>query len=189
MSAVRIATRYAKSLIGIAGEHGKLDGVMEDIQSFDSLSRVREFYLLMKSPIVKADKKGRVLDQLLKGRFDDLTMQFIHLLLRKGREALMPEIAKEFIVAYKKRRNITTVKVTAAARLSEAALAAIRQRLQEAFLTGATIEMETRVEPGLIGGFCVEFDGNQFDATVIRRLDELRKEFRDNLYISQIIAS
>ena len=59
MSAQRIASRYARSLIEVAQEKGKLERVLEDIKAFDALSKVRDFYLLLKSPVIKADKKKK----------------------------------------------------------------------------------------------------------------------------------
>ena len=56
----RIASRYAKSLIDLAIEQGKLDKVLEDMTAFAEATKVRDFALLLKSPIVKADKKEQV---------------------------------------------------------------------------------------------------------------------------------
>ncbi|MAT55733.1 MAG: ATP synthase F1 subunit delta [Bacteroidetes bacterium] len=189
MSAQRIASRYARSLIEVAQEKGKLERVLEDIKAFDALSKVRDFYLLLKSPVIKADKKKKILEAILGGKFDDLTMQFINILLRKGREAYLSEIANEFIQEYKRLKNITTVKVTSAVKLDEKALNLIRQKLAESAISKGEIELVTKVNPNLIGGLLIEFDGKQYDSSVARKLNELHKQFEDNLYISQIIAS
>lgn len=189
MSAQRIATRYAKSLIKVAQEKGKLDSVLEDIKAFDGLCNVRDFHLLLKSPVIKADKKKKILDFMLGSKFDELTMKFIHILLRKGRESYMSEIADEFILEYKKLKQITTVRVTSATKLTENALKVMRQKLADAGISDGKIELETKVNPKLIGGFTIEFDGKKYDSSVARKLDELHSQFEDNLYISQIIAS
>jgi len=57
MSAIRIANRYAKSLIDLAQETGKLERILEDINSFEGVLESRDFYLMLKSPIIKSDKK------------------------------------------------------------------------------------------------------------------------------------
>ncbi len=189
MSVHRIASRYAKSLIEVAIEKGKLERVLEDIQTFDQLCAIRDFYLLVKSPVIKAEKKKKVLDSILGDKFDELTMKFIHILLRKGREAYLSEIADEYIAEYKKLKHITSVKLTTAAKLSEQTLLKLRQKLEQSGISDGEIEIETKVNPKLIGGFTLEFDGKKYDASVAHKLDELHKEFEDNLYISQIMAS
>jgi F-type H+-transporting ATPase subunit delta len=188
MSVQRIATRYAKSLIDLAQDNGKLDRVKEDVESFDMVCRNRDFSLLLKSPVVKPDKKQAIFNQLFKGKYDDLTMSFLNILLRKGREAQLTDIAKEFLTQYKVIRGISTVKLTTAVKLSDQAVEAIRQKLNASSTTRNTVEIITKVDPGIIGGFIIEYDDKLYDTSVSHKLDLLKKEFKDNLYISQIMA-
>jgi F-type H+-transporting ATPase subunit delta len=51
--------------------------------------------------------------------------------------------------------------------------------------TSDQLEVETRIDPKLIGGFVVEFDDKRYDASVINKLNELRVEFKKNLYIKE----
>ena len=188
MSVQRIATRYAKSLIDLAQERGKLDRVMEDIQSFNQVTGNRDFHLLLKSPLVKGDKKEKIFKALFEGKYDELTLAFLHILLRKKREMYLVELGKEFIVQYKAIKHISTVKVTSAAKLSEVALDAIRKKLAESSMTDDKVEISTTIDPKLIGGFVIEFNNRLYDASVTHKLELLKKEFKDNHYISQIIA-
>ena len=68
MSSYRIASRYAKSLIDLATEQGKLDKVVEDMTYFAEVSKLRDVAVLLKSPIIKADKKGKVLKAVFGGK-------------------------------------------------------------------------------------------------------------------------
>ncbi|HNL38799.1 MAG TPA: ATP synthase F1 subunit delta, partial [Saprospiraceae bacterium] len=101
MSVTRIATRYAKSLIDLAVDQNKLEVVSNDVHTLRDAAKNRDLYLLLKSPIVHADKKTAVLDALFKGKVDDLTLAYLHLLINKGREGYIPEIAAEFVSQYK----------------------------------------------------------------------------------------
>jgi len=189
MSVHRIATRYAKSLIELANERGKLERVLEDVRSFRQVAQNREFALLLKSPIVKSDKKQQIFKLLFDGKYDELTMAFLNILLRKGREASLVEVADEFILQYKRIKHISTVRLTTASKLSESAIESIRQKLILSTVTDTHVELETIVNPDLLGGFVVEFEDRLYDASVQHKLDLLKKNFKDNLYISQIIAS
>ncbi len=71
MSVTRIATRYAKSLMELAMEQGKLTQVSADIISLNEASRNRDLYLMLKSPIINGDKKIAVLEAIFKGKLDD----------------------------------------------------------------------------------------------------------------------
>ncbi|MCB0568739.1 MAG: ATP synthase F1 subunit delta [Phaeodactylibacter sp.] len=188
MSVQRIASRYAKSLVDLAAEQKKLDRVAEDIRLLQNLVSHRELYLLLKSPIIKADKKQQILDGVFDGKLDPMTSAFMDILVRKGREGYLPEIADAFIEQYKHLKHISTVKLTTAAQLSDAVIADIRRKLESSDATDEVIELVTEVRPSLLGGFIIEFDGRLYDTSVANKLEELKREFRDNLYISQIIA-
>ncbi len=188
MSAQRIASRYAKSLIDLAQERGKLERVLEDVQSFRQVAKNRDFALLLKSPVVKADTKERVFNQLFAGKYDELTMAFLRILLKKGREAALLEIANEFDVQYRVIKHISTVKLTTAAKLSDEAVKAIHAKLVASSSTDQNVELTTEVDPDIIGGFVIEFGDKLYDASVAHKLEQMKKNFKGNLYISQIMA-
>jgi len=107
MSVTRIATRYAKSLIELAIEQGKLEQVSADVNTLKAAAKNRDLYLFLKSPIIHADKKIAVLDAIFKGKVDDFTLSYLHLLVNKGREQYIPEIAAEYVSQYKVLKHIT----------------------------------------------------------------------------------
>ncbi len=185
MSVTRIATRYAKSLIDLAIEQNKLEAVSNDVHSLREAAKHRELYLLLKSPIVHADKKQAVLDALFKGKIDALTLAYLHLLVNKGREGYIPEIAAEFVAQYKALKGITSVRLTTAAPVSEAVLADLQKRILDSGVTTTTLDIETKVDPELIGGFVLEFDQKRYDASVAHKLEELKTQFSKNLYIRE----
>jgi F-type H+-transporting ATPase subunit delta len=185
MSVLRIATRYAKSLLDLAIEQQKLEPVYHDVQVLASAVQNRDLVLLLKSPIIQGDKKIAAMDALFKGKLDVLTLAYVRLLVEKGREAYLPEIAREFVSQYKRYKRITTVRVISAAPLSEEVMTALHGKLLASHTTSDQLEMETRIDPKLIGGFIVEFDDKRYDASVINKLNELRVEFKKNLYIKE----
>ena len=177
MSVQRIAARYAKSLIDLAHEQGKLERVMEDIQHFQQVCEVREFYLLMKSPIINLSTKSKIFRSLFGEPYDELTNAFFNIILRKGREAHLPEIANEFVVQYRDMKEISVVNLTTAVKLNDEQLEKFRQAIANAGVTYPNIELAADVDPGILGGFVIEFDDKLYDASVSKQLDEIRKQF------------
>lgn len=175
MSVQRIAGRYAKSLIDLAQESNKLERILEDVTSFKNASGNRDFYLLLKSPIVKASKKISILDALFADKYDELTMAFLRILVNKGREPYLPEIAEAFITQYKEINKISSVKVTTAKAMSAEALKALEAKLTSSDATHGKVEVETAVDADLIGGFVLELDGKIYDASVAQKLEELKR--------------
>ena len=181
MSVTRIASRYAKSLIDLAVEGNKLDRILEDVQSFQEVLKNRDFYLLMKSPVVKNSKKQQIVKKIFEGKYDELTMSFLKILISKNRESYLPDIAREFIEQYRKIKHISKVKITTASALSEKAITALRKKLVASEVTDDNVELTTATDPNLVGGFILEFDDKIYDASIKHKLEQLKKEFSKNL--------
>src|SRR5688500_2641126 len=132
MLSPRLAGRYAKSLIDISKEQGQLEVVFEDMQTLQSINKgSRDFVTLLRSPVVTADKKNKVITAVTTGKISNLTATFIRLLVSKGREPVLPEIISAFIEQYKKLKNIYPVKLTTAAPISEALKNRIISKIRE----------------------------------------------------------
>ena len=98
----RLASRYAKSLIDLALEKGELEKIFEDMQWLQQVIKVsRDFANLLRSPIVKGDKKEKIIEAMIGSKVTNITSLFIRLLIAKGRENNLPEIITSFISQYK----------------------------------------------------------------------------------------
>lgn len=170
-----VADRYAGSLMDLANEKGRIDEVRNDMKSLLAVEKEsREFSILLKSPVVKADKKIAVLEQIFKGRISDISMEFFKLIVRKRRENLLAEIASSFEERYKRDRNIFTAVVTTAKGLDEKTRARMLE-LVKAQLKGE-VDLVERVDPETIGGFVLRVGDKQVDRSVARQLANLKKE-------------
>src|SRR3954467_15526853 len=111
--ASRVASRYVKSLLDLAVSQGSLDKVHADMQLFaGTIEKNRELELMLKSPVIRHDKKNSILSAIFKSRVSALTMAFIDILTKKNREPLLPGIAKEFHNAYNVHKGIGKASVT-----------------------------------------------------------------------------
>ena len=188
MSIARIAGRYAKSLIDLATETGRIGDVVADMKNFNEACKNRDLAMMLKSPIINADKKLNVLDALFASQYSEMTIKFMRICVNKSRESLLPEIATEFLEQYKRMQSVTTIKVTSATPLSAENLEAIRIKMQDSSATNKNVELETVIDPALIGGFIVEFGDKIYDASVAHKLELLKKEFNDNPYEKKLFA-
>ncbi len=177
MSVSRIATRYAKSLVDLAQEQNKLDRVKTDIDNFLTATENREFEVMLKSPIIPPDKKQKVFTALFKDDFDEMTMAFLDIVVRKNRAEHLEGIARAFDKQYQQMNKVSIVTLTTATALTEEAIGQIKSKFLESSDTSEKIDIITKVNPDLIGGFVVEFDDKLYDASVAHKLEKLKKEF------------
>ncbi|HQV76152.1 MAG TPA: ATP synthase F1 subunit delta [Flavobacteriales bacterium] len=186
MNIAPVAYRYAQSLISLAKEQDSVESIQEDMHLVaTTTTENHELVVLLKSPVVKADKKVLILNKIFAGKVGEVTSRFMGILVRKGREALLPEIAAAYNELYKQNKNIITAEVSSAIELSAEALEKVRAQAIEKH-PGKTIELVQRIDPSLIGGVVIRIGDEQYDGSVSRRLSDLRRDFSKNPYIPAI---
>lgn len=145
----------------------------------------RDFLNMLRSPVVTSDKKVAVIEAITGGKISELTSAFTRLLVNKGREGVLPEIITAFIKQYKEHKNIHVVKLTTAAPVSEEIKNALVARVKQ---TGGlqNIELETVVDPSIIGGFVLQTGDKLVDASISYDLKEISRQFENNDFIYKV---
>ncbi|HNP95330.1 MAG TPA: ATP synthase F1 subunit delta [Cyclobacteriaceae bacterium] len=185
MANFKVASRYVKSLLGLAQEQGALDEVHKDMQLISSACDSNyDLVALMRSPIIKHDKKRAILTKIFQGKVNKLTMAIIDIVTRKNREALLPEIAREFHNAYNDYKGIQKATVTTTIALDESLRNEIRKIVLE-LCDKKHIELQEKVEQDLIGGFVLNVGDKQIDASISNKLKALKLSFSHNPYVKE----
>jgi F-type H+-transporting ATPase subunit delta len=185
MSAFSLATRYAKSLIQLVNEKGKLEQVYKDIKDVNAIfEKNRDLKLMFKSPIIPADKKLNVVKQLFEGKIDAILYQFMTLVIKKGREAYLNEITRSFILQYNEMKNITPVKLTSAIKLDANIVKGIIDTLKKNEKL-SEVELTEEVDANVIGGFVLSWGDKMIDSSVSRRLDALKGVIEDDSFVKK----
>jgi F-type H+-transporting ATPase subunit delta len=179
----RLASRYAKSLLDLAIERGELEQVYADMLYLQQLTRgSREFLNLLRSPIVSSDKKLAAIDAVIIKNVSPMTAAFAKLLVNKNREGELPEIITAFVQQYKDEKGVHTVRLTTAVAVSDA----IKDQLvaQVKKTSGLqNIELETVIDPNIIGGFVLQTGDKLVDASVAYDLKQISRQFENNDFV------
>ncbi len=186
MNNPRLAGRYAKSLIDLAAELNQVDVIYADMKFVESICKSNpDFVAVLRSPIIKPGTKEKIIESITTGRVNIITSSFISLLVRKGRETNLPEIAIAYIEQFNELRDIHQLKITTALPISEALKNEIVNTVKMS-TSLKHIEVETAVKEELIGGFVLEMEGKLIDASILRDLKDIKKQFMDNQYIHNL---
>ena len=70
--------------------------------------------MLLKSPVIKTDKKIIIIEEVFSNKLSELTNGFIKIITSKKREAILDSVAKSFISLYKEKKNIISAKLVTA---------------------------------------------------------------------------
>ncbi len=144
-----------------------------------------DFTAVLRSPVIKPSTKEKVIDSVLTGNINNTSASFIRLLIRKGREGNLIEIANAFIEQFNRIKGIYKVKLTTATPVSDDLRAEILNKIKSS-TPMQNIELEAIVREELIGGFLLEMEGTLVDASIQRDLKDIKKQFLENEYIQKI---
>jgi F-type H+-transporting ATPase subunit delta len=179
MSEIQVASRYAKSLIDLAGEKNAVEDVRGDIELFlETCKSNSELQAILKNPIISLDKKTNILDGIFAGKVNEIVLAFFKIVIRKGRADVLFATAKEFISQYNILKNVVKVTVTSASALSQDNIKEIEDVVKQS--TKGEVILTSIVDPKLIGGFVLKVGDKQFDSSISSKLNKLRKVFTHN---------
>ena len=184
MRETRVSIRYAKSLIDLSLEKGILEKTYADMQLVLNVCKSNpDFSLMLRSPIIKTDKKLSILKEIFKGKLTPIAETFIEIIARKKREYYLETIAEEFLNQYKQHKKILTAVITTAVGLDDT----LRKKVLEILKNNVQSEVELveNVKKELIGGFVLRIADKQVDASIARKIQELTKSFSENPYIKE----
>ncbi len=182
MAETKVARRYAKALLDLGKEQNNVDVLYEDLKLIAQYIRGnRQLAGMFQSPVIHNYKKEAVIDQLFKGKVNDVTIQFLHIIVRKNRDYFLRDIALSFLDLYKEYKNIKTAYVTTAVpiddRLRNQVLSILKKN------TGSDIELQETVDNKIIGGYILRWDDNQIDASISSKLYALRRDLSKNVHL------
>jgi F-type H+-transporting ATPase subunit delta len=174
MASGRIASRYSKSLLDLAKEQNGLEEIKSDMDTILELtSNSKDLNLLLKNPVVSADKKKAILAKV----FPDIsktTTTFIAFLVDKNRTSELPMVASKFIESYNKIKGISKVNVISAVELSNETLDSVK-KYAKGMVGDNELEITNTIDPSIIGGLVIKHGDKLLDMSVSKELREIRK--------------
>ncbi|HTE81297.1 MAG TPA: F0F1 ATP synthase subunit delta [Reyranella sp.] len=172
--ASNVGGRYAQALFDLASENKQIPAVEADLKSLKTaLAESKDLRVLVGSPAFGAEDKGKGLAAIAaKAKFTDTTKKFLGLLAANGRASALASVITGFEDLASKARGAVSAQVTTAIPLSAAQSKGVAAALRQAL--GKDPEIETRVDPAILGGIKVRVGSRLFDASLKSKLDSLK---------------
>jgi len=170
-----VARSYAEALFDLGQRHDMLEAFANALNVVNGLletqPEIREF---LQAPTVEPERKKRVLKEAFRGRTPALFLNFLLLVVDKGRQRLLPEIGREYHALLDEHLGRMHVQVTVARepdeRMEEEIAAALSSMLSR------TVVPHFRVDPRILGGMVVRYDDRVLDGSLRSRLNSLRRQ-------------
>jgi F-type H+-transporting ATPase subunit delta len=169
-----VGGRYAQALFDLAKDQNQIEPVEADLKSLKAaLADSRDLQILLASPAFDAEAKGKGLSAIAeRAGFHPTTKKFIGLLAANGRAGGLASVITAFERLSAEHRGVVSAQVTTAVPLTAAQSKGVAQALRQAL--GKDPEIETRVDPAILGGIKVRVGSRLFDASLKSKLDSLK---------------
>lgn len=169
-----IARVYSQSLFDVAKEHDKLDRIRDELAEFaDALEQNRDLAVFFFSPYFSTEEKKDGLRRAIVDA-DPTLVNFLELLIEKHRMPAIFRVRRQFDTLYDHEHKRLPVEVTSAVALDDTVVQALEQRIREQ--TGQNVQLQSNVDPDVLGGIVLRVGNSILDASIRHRLDQLRRE-------------
>ncbi len=176
MDSSRISVRYAKAVYEFAlekKEETRLYGEMKLLSShffaFKSMSKV------MEDPTIPASEKEKILITAGGGgSVSESYKKLLKLIIDHKREKYSLFIALMYQTWYRKQKGVVITKLTTTDKISEKVQQDIIRLVANE--TQEIVDLETYTDPDIIGGFVLELNDKQLDASIKSQLIKMKQE-------------
>ena len=175
-----VAGRYARALFELALDAKSVDPVKADIEKFAAMiAESADLNRLVRSPVYGAEERRRALAAVLaKAEIGGLAANFLMFVTANRRLFSIGEIIRDFRKLVAKWKGEVTAEVTAAEKLSDAHLEAIKSALKS--ITGEkSVDLHVKIDPAIIGGLTVKLGSRMVDSSLRTKLNAIKHAMKE----------
>ncbi|MEW6714228.1 MAG: ATP synthase F1 subunit delta [Nitrospirota bacterium] len=175
MNKTYVAKKFSRALINTV-DISAVPGVIEELKVFSGLIDAdRRFKLLFASQIFSEDEKKKALDQILSHmKASPQGAKFLTLIITQGVVSAIKEIVSASLSIYEGKIGKVTAEVSSPVALDENYSNRLKAALRA--MTNKEVEIESSLDPSLIGGFIVKVGSTVYDSSLRGQLQLLKAE-------------
>ena len=180
MTSRTAANRYARALFDVAQKEADIQQVGRELASFAAIFAGHEgLSRTLSNPAIPAPRKRGIIEQLLTrfGAVSPVIAKLLLMLADRDRLALIPEIASAYAARLMDHAQIVRAELTTAVPVPADRVTALQQGLASA--TGRQVQLETKVDPGIIGGAVARIGSTVYDGSVTTQLQKVKERLID----------
>lgn len=169
----QVGNVYGEALYDLAKSENLESKILRELSALDeSFSQEPDFLRLLSSPNLSKQDRCDVIDSSFRGKLHPYVVNFLKILTEKGYPRYFSDCCAAYREHYNLDNGILPVRVVTAVPLTKKQSARLTRKLGD--LTGKTIELTNRVDPGVLGGVRLDYDGKRLDDTISHRLEAIR---------------
>ena len=170
------ATRYARALFDVARQEADIEQVGRELNAFSALVAGHEVLAkVLGNPAVPTPQKRAVVQELLGrvGAVLPVLGKLLLMLAERDRLMLLPDIASAYQLRLMDHAKVVRAELTTAVAIPDDRVAALRSGL--AGMTGRQVQLETKVDPSIIGGAVARIGSTVYDGSITTQLQKVKE--------------
>ena len=176
-----VGSVYGQALYDLAQSESLAKPILDQLGTLQHCFTVAEpdFVKLLSTPAIPKQERCRILDDSFRGKVQPYVLNFLKILTEKGYMRHFSDCCDMYRDCYYRDNGILLVQAVSAVPLTTDQLERLTKKLIA--ITGKQIELRCRVEPGVLGGIRLDYDGKRLDDTVAHRLDAIRGVLKNTI--------
>ena len=174
----QVGSVYGEALYDLARSEGLSQTILQELTVLEESFRQNpDFLRLLAAQGLSKQERCAILDDSFRGKLHPYVLNFLKILTEKGYPKHFLDCVASYWDHYNRDNGILPVTAVTTAPLSKEQSARLKQKL--AVITGKTIQLTNQLEPGVLGGIRLDYDGKCLDGTIAQRLDAIRKTLKN----------
>jgi F-type H+-transporting ATPase subunit delta len=175
------AVRYGRELFDVTWRHDQAAAVADELDVIaEAMREHRGEARPLFHPLVSQARKQQTVGALVGSLgLSKPTSVLLHALLDAHQIHLVPVVADSFRARLNHKTGVIQARVTTAAPLAPEKAAALADRLQQ--ISGRKVQLQTTIDPSVIGGVVAQVDSTVYDGSVARQLARMRQKLVENV--------
>ena len=169
----QVGSVYGEALYSLAVEENLSTQILEEISVLAQSFRAEpDFIRLLCTPNLSVQERCKILDDSFRSMVHPYVLNFLKILTEKGYMRHFSDCCKAYEESYNRDNGILPVTAITAVSLNPAQAEKLTEKLCQ--ITGKQVKLHNRVDPEVLGGVRLDYDGKRLDDTVSHRLDAVR---------------
>ena len=165
------AQRYAQAVFEIALEKNEPDRWQSDLETIAVAVKDGALMAALESPKIKLEQKAGLISGLGVGH---LAVNLVLMLITRSSVGIIGQVAADYRRLLNAHRGIETAEVVTAVPLEKSDEERLAKRLSE--VVGAEVELQSTVQPEILGGIVARIGGKLLDGSTRSKLIALKRE-------------
>ena len=174
----QVGNVYGEALYDLAKSEDLSHRILQELSVLEeSFSQSPEFLRLLAAQNITKQERCTILDDSFRDKIHPYVLNFLKILTEKGYPKHFFDCVASYREHYNRDNGILPVTAVTAKALTEDQATRLSEKL--AAITGKTIQLTNKLDPEVVGGIRLDYDGKSIDGTIASRLDAVRKTLKN----------